>query len=57
MTRLADDGRSRDRLGDRSRERDALRLRAEMNITMATEMPLVLVGVSAETEARAGRWI
>jgi len=31
-------------------------LRAEMNITMATEVPLVLVGVSAETEARAGRW-
>jgi valyl-tRNA synthetase len=31
-------------------------LRAEMNITVATEVPLVLVGVSAETEARAGRW-
>src|SRR3954466_13508698 len=31
-------------------------LRAEMNITMATEVPLVLVGVSPETEARAGRW-
>jgi valyl-tRNA synthetase len=31
-------------------------LRAEMNITMATEVPLVLVGVSAETEARAARW-
>jgi valyl-tRNA synthetase len=31
-------------------------LRAEMNITTATEVPLVLVGVSAETEARAGRW-
>jgi valyl-tRNA synthetase len=31
-------------------------LRAEMNITMATEVPLVLVGVSAETEARGARW-
>jgi valyl-tRNA synthetase len=31
-------------------------VRAEMNITMATEIPLVLVGASAETEARAGRW-
>jgi valyl-tRNA synthetase len=31
-------------------------LRAEMNITMATEIPLVLVGVSAATDARAGRW-
>src|SRR5262245_47552597 len=31
-------------------------LRAEMNITMATEVPLVLVGVSAETSARAERW-
>jgi len=31
-------------------------VRAEMNITMATEVPLVLVGVSRETEARAGRW-
>jgi valyl-tRNA synthetase len=31
-------------------------LRAEMNITMATEVPLVLVGVSPETETRAGRW-
>ncbi len=31
-------------------------VRAEMNITMATEIPLVLVGVSAATEARAGRW-
>jgi valyl-tRNA synthetase len=31
-------------------------LRAEMNITMATEVPLVLVAVSAETEARAARW-
>jgi valyl-tRNA synthetase len=31
-------------------------VRAEMNITMATEIPLVLVGVSAATEARAARW-
>jgi valyl-tRNA synthetase len=31
-------------------------LRAEMNITMAVEIPLVLVGVSAATRARAGRW-
>jgi valyl-tRNA synthetase len=31
-------------------------VRAEMNITMATEIPLVLVGVSAETNARAARW-
>ena len=31
-------------------------LRAEMNITMASEIPLVLVGVSAPTDARAGRW-
>jgi valyl-tRNA synthetase len=31
-------------------------LRAEMNITMATEVPLLLVGVSRETEARAERW-
>ena len=31
-------------------------LRAEMNITMASEIPLVLVGVSATTDARAGRW-
>jgi valyl-tRNA synthetase len=31
-------------------------LRAEMNITVATEIPLVLVGVSAATDARAGRW-
>jgi valyl-tRNA synthetase len=31
-------------------------LRAEMNITMATEVPLVLVAVSAESEARAARW-
>src|SRR5882672_288343 len=31
-------------------------LRAEMNITMATEVPLMLVGVAPETEARAGRW-
>jgi valyl-tRNA synthetase len=31
-------------------------VRAEMNLTMATELPLVMVGVSAETDARAGRW-
>jgi valyl-tRNA synthetase len=31
-------------------------VRAEMNLTMATELPLVLVGVSPETDARAGRW-
>ncbi|MEA2905547.1 MAG: valyl-tRNA synthetase [Alphaproteobacteria bacterium] len=31
-------------------------VRAEMNLTMATEIPLVLAGVSAETDARAGRW-
>jgi valyl-tRNA synthetase len=31
-------------------------LRAEMNLTVATEIPLVLVGVSAATDARAGRW-
>ena len=31
-------------------------VRAEMNITVATELPLVLVGVSPETDARAGRW-
>jgi valyl-tRNA synthetase len=31
-------------------------LRAEMNLTVATELPLVLVGVSAATDARAGRW-
>jgi valyl-tRNA synthetase len=31
-------------------------VRAEMNITAATEIPLVLVGVSAETDARAERW-
>jgi len=31
-------------------------LRSEMNLTMATELPLVLVAVSAETDARAGRW-
>src|ERR1700730_15320447 len=30
-------------------------VKAEMNI-MATEIPLVLAGVSATTEARAGRW-
>jgi valyl-tRNA synthetase len=32
-------------------------LRAEMNIPPATMMPLVLVGVSEETQARAGRWL
>jgi valyl-tRNA synthetase len=31
-------------------------VRAEMNIAFATETSLVLVGVSAATEARAGRW-
>ena len=31
-------------------------VRAEMNLTVATELPLVLAGVSAETDARAGRW-
>jgi valyl-tRNA synthetase len=31
-------------------------LRAEMNITIATELPVVLAGVSPETDARAGRW-
>ena len=31
-------------------------VRAEMNITFATETPLVLVGVSAATETRARRW-
>src|SRR5712691_4697659 len=31
-------------------------VRAEMNITMATEIPLVLVGVSAATKGRAERW-
>jgi len=31
-------------------------VRAEMNITMATEIPLMLVGVSTTTDARAGRW-
>jgi valyl-tRNA synthetase len=31
-------------------------VRAEMNITPATEIPVVLVGVSAATEARAVRW-
>jgi valyl-tRNA synthetase len=31
-------------------------LRAEMNITMAVEIPVVLVGVSAATGERAGRW-
>jgi valyl-tRNA synthetase len=32
-------------------------LRSEMNIPPATMMPLVLVGVSDETRARAGRWL
>jgi valyl-tRNA synthetase len=31
-------------------------VRAEMNITMANEIPVVLVGASAATRARAGRW-
>jgi valyl-tRNA synthetase len=31
-------------------------MRAEMNLTVATELPLVLAGVSSETDARAGRW-
>jgi valyl-tRNA synthetase len=31
-------------------------VRAEMNITPATLTPLVLVGASAETKERAGRW-
>ena len=31
-------------------------VRAEMNIAVTTELPVVLVGVSAATRARAGRW-
>src|SRR5690242_6128359 len=31
-------------------------VRAEMNISAATPMPLVLAGASPETKARAGRW-
>jgi valyl-tRNA synthetase len=31
-------------------------VRAEMNLTVATELPIVLAGVSPETDARAGRW-
>jgi len=31
-------------------------VRAEMNITMATEIPVVLVAASAATQARAKRW-
>jgi valyl-tRNA synthetase len=31
-------------------------VRAEMNISAAREIPLVLVGISAAAEARAGRW-
>jgi valyl-tRNA synthetase len=31
-------------------------VRAEMNISAATQMPLVLAGASPETKARAGRW-
>jgi valyl-tRNA synthetase len=31
-------------------------VRAEMNISPATQLPLVLAGASAETKARAGRW-
>jgi valyl-tRNA synthetase len=32
-------------------------LRAEMNIAPASEIPLVLVGASATTQARADRWV
>jgi valyl-tRNA synthetase len=32
-------------------------LRAEMNLTVATELPVVLTDVSPETDARAGRWV
>jgi valyl-tRNA synthetase len=31
-------------------------VRAEMNIVPATQIPVVLAGVSAETRERAGRW-
>jgi valyl-tRNA synthetase len=31
-------------------------VRAEMNLTVATELSVVLAGVSPETDARAGRW-
>jgi valyl-tRNA synthetase len=31
-------------------------VRAEMNISPATQLPLVLAGAAAETKARAGRW-
>ena len=31
-------------------------VRAEMNVSPATPMPLVLAGASADTRARAGRW-
>jgi valyl-tRNA synthetase len=31
-------------------------LRAEMNLTVATELPVVLANVSPQTDARAGRW-
>jgi valyl-tRNA synthetase len=31
-------------------------VRAEMNLTVATQLPVVLAGVSPETDARAGRW-
>jgi valyl-tRNA synthetase len=31
-------------------------VRAEMNLTVATELPVVLAGVSSDTDARAGRW-
>jgi valyl-tRNA synthetase len=31
-------------------------VRAEMNISPATQIPLTLVGVAAETKGRAGRW-
>lgn len=32
-------------------------VRAEMNVVPATMVPLVLAGASAETQARAGRWL
>jgi valyl-tRNA synthetase len=31
-------------------------VRAEMNLTVATELPVVLAGVSSETQERVGRW-
>jgi valyl-tRNA synthetase len=33
-----------------------LAVRAEMNISPATQIPLTLAGVAAETKERAGRW-